>query len=89
MSDKANPALDDEVEMALGDLEVALTFKDAADRFLEDAQSVVRPHAIAPNKALLGDLHKAEILLSEMVYRIESAEKRLNQVILVILAGAA
>ncbi|MFC3786703.1 exonuclease VII small subunit [Sphingopyxis italica] len=77
---------DSELEMALADLEVARTFKDAADLFLEGAQSVVRPDGDAPNKVLLWDLHKAETLLSEMICRIERAEKRIEQVMKAVAA---
>lgn len=72
---------DADLEMALCDLEVARTFKDAADNFLEEVQKWLRPEGFAPNRPLLAEMHKAETLLNEAVCRIEKAEKRIAQAI--------
>lgn len=72
---------DAELEMALADLEVARTFKDAADNFLEEVQKWLRPEGFAPNAPLLADMHKAETLLNEAVHRIDKAEKRITRAI--------
>lgn len=70
-----------ELEMALADLEVARTFNDAVDRFLGGMQDCVRTDGFALNRPLLEELFKAETLLNEMVYRVEGAEKRIEQTI--------
>ena len=72
---------DAELELALGDLELARTFKEAADNFLEFVQRIVRPDGFTPSPAALADLHKAETMLAEMECKIASAEKRIEQVL--------
>lgn len=67
-----------ELDNALADLEVAGTFLEASDNFLDELRRWMAPDGCGPNPALLQVVHHAQTLLAELDIRMKSADQRVH-----------
>lgn len=76
---KPTISVSNEIENALCDMEVARTFRAAADNFLDEmGKTWLGPNGICPNALLLSVVHHAQTMLSELGVRADNAEKRME-----------
>lgn len=73
---QSKPDISDELENILADLEVARTFREALDNFLDELRLWMLPDGVSPCKALLPVVFHAQTMLVEMGVRVDSADQR-------------
>lgn len=77
----------DLIDNTIADLEIARTFLDAADKYLDELNDWLGPKGFTPNRALHAEVNKGSLLMFEADTRIGRAEDRLRKLFVAMPAG--